>query len=107
MYADGRGVPQDDAEAIRWYRLAAEQEEALAQYNLVVRYDTGRGVPQDDAEAVRWFRVAAEQGHVGAQSNLGVMYATGEGVRERHDVRLGGSLLPRRQHIPGGAAQRT
>ena len=25
MYAEGRGVPQDDAEAARWYRLAAEQ----------------------------------------------------------------------------------
>ena len=22
-YADGEGVPQDDAEAVRWYRLAA------------------------------------------------------------------------------------
>ena len=25
MYANGLGVPQDDAEAVRWYRLAAEQ----------------------------------------------------------------------------------
>ena len=29
------GVPQDDAEAVRWYRLAADQGQALAQYNLV------------------------------------------------------------------------
>jgi len=28
MYAEGRGVPQDDAEAVRWYGLAAEQGHA-------------------------------------------------------------------------------
>ena len=25
MYRNGQGVPQDDAEAVKWYRLAAEQ----------------------------------------------------------------------------------
>ena len=25
MYANGEGVPEDDAEAVRWYRLAADQ----------------------------------------------------------------------------------
>jgi TPR repeat protein len=36
MYADGRGVPQDHAEAVRWYRLAAEQGNAFAQFRLGV-----------------------------------------------------------------------
>ena len=80
MYATGRGVPQDDAEAIVWYRLAAEQGAASAQNNLGVAYDDGEGVPLDDPEAVRWYRLAAEQGHTGAQFNLGVMYNNGEGV---------------------------
>ena len=31
MYADGRGVPEDDAEAVRWFRLAADQGHAYAQ----------------------------------------------------------------------------
>jgi uncharacterized protein len=31
MYYDGKGVPQDYAEAARWYRKAAEQGDALAQ----------------------------------------------------------------------------
>ena len=30
-YATGEGVPQDDAEAVQWYRLAAEQGLANAQ----------------------------------------------------------------------------
>ena len=25
MYENGRGFPQDDKEALKWYRLAAEQ----------------------------------------------------------------------------------
>ena len=25
MYSEGRGVVRDDADAVRWYRLAAEQ----------------------------------------------------------------------------------
>ena len=80
MYVTGRGVPQDDAEAVAWYRRAAEQGHALAQSNLGAMYDQGRGVPQDDAEAVAWYRRAAEQGHALAQSNLGAMYDQGRGV---------------------------
>ena len=34
MYASGEGVPEDDKEAVKWYRLAAEQGYAQAQYNL-------------------------------------------------------------------------
>ncbi len=41
MYASGKGVPKDDAEAVRWYRLAAEQGNALAQVAA-----TGEGVPE-------------------------------------------------------------
>ena len=79
---NGEGVSEDDAEAARWYRMAAEQGDAGAQYNLGVRYANGEGVPEDDAEAARWYRMAAEQGDADAQYNLGVRYATGEGVPE-------------------------
>ena len=79
-YNNGEGVPQDDAEAVKWYRLAAEQGHASAQNNLGVMYDNGQGVPQDDAEAIKWYRLAAEQGVARAQFNLGLMYNNGEGV---------------------------
>jgi TPR repeat protein len=71
VYADGEGVPQDDAEAARWFRLAADQGHANAQTNLGIMYRYGVGVPQDRAEAVRWFRLAADQGLGEAQNNLG------------------------------------
>ena len=77
---DGDGVPQDDREAVAWFRKAAEQGNAGAQYGLGVMYANGDGVPQDDREVVAWFRKAAEQGNANAQHNLGVMYANGDGV---------------------------
>ena len=80
MYDNGQGVPQDVAEAVKWYRLAADQGYAMAQYNLGVMYDNGQGVPQDDAEALKWYRLAADQGQADAQFNLGVMYYNGQGV---------------------------
>ena len=75
-----RASPEDDVEAARWYRLAAEQGNAGAQVNLGFMYYQGEGVPEDDAEAMRWYQLAAEQGEVVAQSNLGLMYAQDGGV---------------------------
>lgn len=79
-YYYGQGVPQDDGEAVKWYRLAAEQGHAEAQYSLGYMYDNGEGVPRDFSEAVKWYRLAAEQGNAKAQFNLGVKYYNGEGV---------------------------
>ena len=80
MYAKGDGVPENDAEAVRWFQLAARQGHAPAQNDLGLMYAHGRGVPENDAEAVRWFRLAAERGFDRAQHNLGLMYANGDGV---------------------------
>jgi hypothetical protein len=53
MYYEGKKVPQDYAEAARWYRKSAEQGNVHAQNLLGKRYEAGEGVPQDYAEAVR------------------------------------------------------
>jgi TPR repeat protein len=58
MHAEGRGVPRDDAAAVRWYRKAADQGDVDAQRSLGLMYATGRGVPRDDVEAWRWLRKA-------------------------------------------------
>ena len=75
-------MPEDDTEAVKWYRLAAEQGYAMAQNNLGFMYANGDGVPQDYVEAAKWFRKAAEQGNASAQNNLGAMYDNGTGVPE-------------------------
>ena len=84
LYDEGRGVPQDYTEALKWYHLAAAQGEAPAQHNLGNLYAEGRGVPQDYAEALKWFRLAAAQGDALAQYHLGLMYAKGYGVPQNH-----------------------
>lgn len=81
-YYVGDGVPQDDAEAVGWTRLAAEQGHAPAQYSLGLLYFRGRGVAGDDAAAARWYRAAAEQGYPPAQAALSSLYAYGAGVEE-------------------------
>ena len=63
IYANGRGVPRDDAEAVKWYRKAGEQGNAVAQFNLGVSYKTGWGVPQDYVSAHMWLNLAAAAGY--------------------------------------------
>ena len=82
MYGIGKGVPEHDREAAKWYREAAEQGVAEAQYALASMYRVGEGVPKDDRRAAKWYREAAEQGAARAQYNLGDMYTNGTGVPE-------------------------
>lgn len=97
MYVDSMGVLEDDAErgiledsaeaemrwyslyaeAVRWYRMAAEQGHAEAQYelarayNITVSEEGSRNVPEVAAEMDRWYRMAADQGHAEAQVVVG------------------------------------
>ena len=78
FFEQGQVVEQDFAEAVKWYRLAADQELSDAQSNLGLCYQTGRGVKQNTQEAVKWFIKAARQGNKNAQHNLGLHYAAVE-----------------------------
>ena len=44
---------------MKWYRLAADQGEARAQFWLGNAYGIGEGVEQDYVEAYAWINVAA------------------------------------------------
>ena len=68
MYFNGEGVPQDDAEAVRWYRLAAAQGFAEAQFTLGLMYRDGRGVLQDSVIAHMWLIIASANGDIGASN---------------------------------------
>ncbi len=52
MYENGQGVPQDYAEAVGWFRKAAEQGYANAQYNLGNMYRNGHGVERTSSEGL-------------------------------------------------------
>jgi len=62
MYANGEGVRQDYAEAMKWWKLAAAQGHSGAQYNLGVMYYKGEGVRQDKRMAKEWFGKACDKG---------------------------------------------
>jgi TPR repeat protein len=68
-------------EAVKWFRMAADQRNALAENNLGACYANGLGVDKDETKAVKWFREAAEQDDDDAQYWLGGAYETGSGVK--------------------------
>lgn len=82
MYAEGKGVPKNEREALKWLGLAAKQGHANAQNLLGIMYMSGRGVVKNDKEAVRLFRLSADQGNAGALSLLSLMYLSGQGVKK-------------------------
>jgi TPR repeat protein len=67
-------------EAANWFRRAADQGVAQAQFNLALMYLDGTGVRRDLAEAMKWFQEAANQGLPLAQNNLSAIYHQGLGV---------------------------
>ena len=73
-------MAKDDVEAVKWFRQAAERNEAGGLANLADCYFTGRGVAKNEAEGVKWLRQAAMQNYAGAQVNLGGCYLNGRGV---------------------------
>ena len=74
-----------DKEALKWYRMAANQGDADAQYRVAVHYAYGSGVDKNLAEAVRWYRMAANQGDMYAQYEIGCCYEAGNGVEQDID----------------------
>jgi len=68
------GIPQDDKEACKLFRKAAELGNPDGCFNLGLNYFNGWGVPKDEGEAVKWWRKAAENNHTAAQSTLGAFY---------------------------------
>ena len=57
------GLPEDNSQAIKWFRKAAEQGNGLAQMSIGDKYYYGTGVPQNDVEAYAWFLLAKARGY--------------------------------------------
>ena len=70
MYDYGKGVPENDVEAVKWYRKAAEQGHKVAQHDLGYMYYKGEGVPQNYAKALTWVSLAKALGYVNAEVGL-------------------------------------
>ena len=85
FYHNGLGVLEDAVEASKWYRLAAEQGDAISQFYLGFFYGNGLGLEKDSEEASKWYFKAASQGVMEAQYNLATMYQNGVGVIQNYE----------------------
>ena len=75
-------MQQDEKEAVRYFRLAAEQGNADTEFKLGHCCGEEKGVERDVKEAVRYDRLAVAQGHH-AQYNLAECYEKGRGGEPR------------------------
>jgi TPR repeat protein len=60
MYQKGQGVETDYAEAMRWFREAADLGNHLAMDNIGTMYEQGLGVAKDLDESRKWHSMASE-----------------------------------------------
>ena len=95
LCAKGEGVPQDWEEAVRLFRLAADQKDAEAQLQLGLCFAKGEGVPQDWEEAVRFFRLADNQGLAPACIALGGALLEASAGSDPSQTREGAFILAR------------
>jgi TPR repeat protein len=85
MHRNGEGgLSRDPREALRLFRLAAEQGDPVGQVALGLTFV--RGATRNEREAARLFRLAAEQGDAAGQYNLGAMIEAGRGGQPRDRV---------------------
>jgi Sel1 repeat-containing protein len=71
---------KNPAEAVGWYRKAAQQGNIDGMRGLGSCYRDGEGVSDDAVEAMKWYRKASDQGDGDADSNIGGLYHNGRGV---------------------------
>ena len=76
----GEGTPKNPAQAVNWYRKAAEGGYAPGQTGLARCLLGGQGVRADPAQAVIWLERAAGQEDPQALTLLGECLRDGRGV---------------------------
>ncbi|MAI84943.1 MAG: hypothetical protein CMM91_08440 [Rickettsiales bacterium] len=80
IYDNGLGIPTNKNEALKWYKLASENNHKIAQFNLGWIYYHGENTEKNNFEAFKFYKKSALQGYSKAQFNLGILYFLGEGT---------------------------
>ena len=81
-YRNGEGVATDYKEAVRWYKLVADENSYAAFWTGIIYDEGGYGVTQDYDEAFKWYMKGADMGNSDCQFMVGVAYEYGGGVSE-------------------------
>ena len=87
LYDEGIAIGKDEAEALRCYRMAAEQGDAQGQYLLGASLSASDDADEveeaaADAEAFGWMLKSARQGYAEAMHEVAHHYEWGDGVQE-------------------------
>jgi len=107
MYLDGKGVPRNTDEAVRYLSLSAAAGSPQGQNNLGGLYRDGKGLPRDYAKAAQWFAASASQGNSAGMYNLGLMYELGQGMKpEPFHAYMWYAAAAERGDMPNAAAHR-
>ena len=79
---------------MKWYRRAADQGHAQAQFNLGIMYAKGEGVAENYIQAYRWSSLAAASGDQNARKNLQIIkgWMTPGQIAEAQRLAAGGKV---------------
>lgn len=69
MYDTGKGTAEDDVEAFKWYKKAADYGLPAGQNSLGIMYEEGKVVARNYLAAYAFFYMAAVQSHEGASAS--------------------------------------
>lgn len=87
-FRKGLGVAVDHVQAIKWWKIAEQLDDAVAAYNLFCAYEKGDIVPKDAEIALEYLHRAADLGDPDAQFILGVRCLYGWDVEGTEEVAL-------------------
>ena len=86
LYFYGRGVPEDEKQAMLWARRSADQGNLDAMFFVGTMFVFGDTIPKTvedpDLEAAKWLFEAASRGHADAEYGLGLLFLAGKGVEQ-------------------------
>ncbi len=84
-----RGVGQDEARALGYFKMAADMGDEYGAYNIGRCYYNGWGCEKDYHEAFAWFERADKGGHPTSKSFLAQCYFWGRGTELNYEKAVG------------------
>lgn len=95
-------IKKDYIQAIKWFDLAAKQNNFYAQYNLGQMYLRGYGVTRHYGKAIYWTELAAKAGYYTAQYNLAILYKNSSNIKHSNIYALAWFIMASNDNTPKG-----
>jgi serine/threonine-protein kinase len=89
MYAEGKGVGEDQRQASAFLRDAAEEADLQAVWLMAQRYEAGLGTDANPGRAAGFYLLAATLGNRAAWPIVAERYAAGNGFKQNDEAAFG------------------